>query len=397
MPRVRPLVAAAVFAFAVAPLGAAPDEAAYGAGQGYPVGSRYDWFQQHRMVGSFTAMEQLFPTRRVAAAAMPRPLPRAEREPDRPFVQRHLDSHPATGLLVMKDGRILVERYQYGRHAEQRFTSFSMAKTVVAMAVGVAVAEGRIGSVDDTVDRYEPALKDTAWAGVTLRQVLQMSSGVQFDETYDRADTDIATLSRTWSRQQGTLLAAIGQLKQRDRAPGATFKYVSAETQVLAQVLVRATGMPLADYVGEKLWRPMGAEADAAWVLDAAGMEAAYCCLSARLRDWARLGQLLLDDGRVDGRRVVPAEWVRAATTATAPHLQPRVATPYFGYGYQVWIFPDGLGFALLGIRGQAVFVNPRERLVMVQTAVWPSSSVRVLSIQRDRLWRDLVKAVARP
>ncbi len=376
-------------------LHAAPDEARYGAERGYPIGSRTTWREMPYVVGSFTEMERLFPTRRVAATGTPRSLPRAEREPDWPFVQSYLDTHPATGLLVMQQGRVLIERYQYGRNAEHRFTSFSMAKTVVAMAIGIAIAEGRIDSIDDPVDRYEPALKESAWAGVPLRHVLNMSSGVRFDETYDRTDTDIARLSRSWAFQQGRLIDALALMKERDAAPGQRFKYISADTQVLGQVLARAAGSTLADYVGQKIWGPMGAEADADWVLDAGGSEAAYCCLSARLRDWARLGQLLLDGGQRDGRPIVPPDWVRAATTVRAgdEHLRPGSATPYFGYGYQLWIFPGDLGFALLGVRGQAVFVHPRLELVMVQTAVWPSSIEPALGRQRDGLWREVVKA----
>ncbi|MBK8763563.1 MAG: beta-lactamase family protein [Burkholderiaceae bacterium] len=271
-----------------APVAGAPDEARYGAGQGYPVGARNNWARPEFMVGSFTAMEQLFPVRAVPAGGAKRELPGHPTVVDWPFVQAYLDSHPVSGLLILKDGQVLQERYQYGRSAEHRFTSFSMAKTLVAMAVGVAVAEGSIASIDDPVDKYEPALAKSAWKGVALRQVLTMSSGVRFDETYDRRDTDIARLSRAWTLQQGSLLDGLERLTEHDAAPGARFKYASAETQVLGQVLVRATGMPLAAYIGRKIWGPMGAEADALWVLDAVGMEAAYCCLSARLRDWGR-------------------------------------------------------------------------------------------------------------
>jgi len=376
---------------------AAPDEAAYGAGQGYPVGDRGNWFRQAYLVGSQSAMERIFPTRRIAAGGTVRPLPAHPAAPDWPFIDDYLASHPATGLLVLKDGQVLVERYQYGRTAEHRFTSWSMAKTVVAMALGIAVAEGHIASVDDPVDRYEPALADTAWRGIPIRHVLNMASGVRFDETYDQPGTDIAVFSRSWARQDGALLDALGRLRRTEAAPGERFKYVSADTQVLAQVLVKAVGRPLADYVGERLWGPLGAEADGAWIVDAAGMEAGYCCLSARLRDWGRLGQLLADGGRRDGRALIPADWLAAATRVRPAdgHLLPRRATPYFGYGYQTWVFPDDLGFALLGVRGQAVFVHPRLNLVMVQTAVWPAATRPDLGRQRDQLWRTLVRRAA--
>ncbi len=381
-----------------ADLAAAPDELRYGVDRGYPVGTRDNWYRPEFAVGSFTAFERIFPARPVHAGAEVRELPRHPKPPDWPFVQAYLDSHPATGLLVLKDGRVLVERYQYGRKAEDRFTSFSMAKTLVGMAVGVAIAEGKIASIDDPVDRYEPGLAASAWKDVPLRHVLSMASGVRFEEAYDRPDTDIARLSRAWTQQRGSLLDRLAAIGGRDAAPGERFAYISADTQVLGQVLARATGVPLADYVSEKIWRPMGAEADAAWVLDRAGTEAAYCCLSARLRDWARVGQLLLERGQRDGRAIVPEQWVDAATSVRAAdaHLQPRRATPYMGYGYQTWILPDGLGFALLGVRGQSVFVSPRERLVIVQTAVWPSARDSALFRQRDQFWREVSRAAGR-
>lgn len=386
-------VALAGLTLASAQAVAAPDESGYGAAQGYPVGSRANWFQKPWLVGSQSGMEKIFPVREVRAGSTSRPLPAADKPFDWPGIERYLEAHPAMGLVIIKDGRVLAERYQYGRGPEHRFTSFSMAKTLVGMAVGAALMDGRIASIEDPVDKYEPALAGSAWKGVPIRHVLNMASGVKFDETYDRPDTDIARLSRPWARGEGSLLATLGGFTAREAAPGDRFRYVSAETQVLAQVLVRATGRPLADYIGERLWAPMGAEADAAWVVDPAGMEAAYCCLSARLKDFARMGLLMLDDGVAAGRRLLPEGWVESATTVRFRdgHLQPKRATPYFGYGYQTWVFPDNLGFALLGVRGQSVFVHPRLKLVMAQVAVWPRSSDPDLGRARDAFWRDLV------
>lgn len=378
---------------------AAPDEAGYGAAEGYPIGDRGSWSQVSHLVGSHTAMDRLFPSRTVPRGDAPvLPLENAAKPLDWPEVDAYLATHSATGLLLMKDGKVLLERYQYGRKAEDRFTSWSMAKTVVAMAVGVAIAEGRIAGIDDPVDKYEPALKGTAWEGVSLRHVLHMASGVKFDESYDKADSDVRRLTVPWIAQSGSLLDALGRLREGEATPGERFKYVSAETQVLGQVLTKATGRPLADYVAEKIWAPMGAEADAYWTLDAAGMEVAYCCFNARLRDYARLGQLLLDGGKAGGRQVVPADWVEAATSVRwrDGYLQPGRATRYFGYGYQTWVFPDSLGFALTGVRGQSVFVHPRHRIVMVQTAVWKTSSEPSLARQRDQFWRAVVDKLSR-
>ncbi len=377
---------------------AAPDEAGYGAAEAYPSGTRANWFQKRFLVGSFTAMEKIFSVREVKAGATARSLPAADKPLDWSGIAQYLATQPATGLLILKDGKVLAEHYQYGRKAEDRFTSFSMAKTLVGLGIGAALADGKITSLDDPVDSYEPELAASAWKGVSIRQVLNMASGVKFDETYDTPNSDIARLSRPWSRGEGSLIAELKRLTERDATPGDRFRYVSANTQVLAHVLVRVTGKALSDYIGERLWVPLGAEADAAWIVDPVGMEAAYCCLSARLRDFARIGQLLLDDGVVDGRRLIPDGWVAAATTVRLRdgHLRPRRATPYFGYGYQTWVFPDQLGYALLGVRGQAVFVYPPLRLIMAQTAVWPSATEPDLGRARDAFWRDLIVRVQR-
>jgi CubicO group peptidase (beta-lactamase class C family) len=374
---------------------AAPDEAANGAAQGYSPGNLGNWFTQQHAVGAFTAMDTLFPVRKVAAGTEARPLPPHPSAPDWAFVRRYADTHPATGLMALKDGQVLFEHYQYERKPEHRFTSFSMAKTVVGMAIGIAVAEGHIKSIDDAVDRYEPALADSAWKGVSVRHVLNMASGVRFDENYDRSDSDIARLSRPWTRHEGKFVDRLKAFHERDTAPGERFKYISADTQVLGLVLARATGRTVAQYVGEKIWTPMGAEDDGLWVLDTAGVEAAYCCLSARLRDWARFGQLLLEHGQRNGASIIPRDWVDAATHVRAAdaHLLPGTATRYLGYGYQTWLFPEHLGFALLGIRGQAVYVHPGLNLVLVQTAVWPQASDPALVRQRDNFWRELVRA----
>ena len=154
---------------------------------------------------------------------------------------------------------------------------------------------------------------------------------------------------------------------------GTKFSYASVETEVLGFVLAAAVGRSVSEYLQEKIWQPIGAEADAAWLVDRSGQEVTYCCFNAVLRDYARLGLLLAHDGNWHGRQIIPAAWVLEATTVRAdqPHLRPLTATPFFGYGYQTWIFPgDRRMFAFLGVRGQAIYVDPASRLVLVTTAV---------------------------
>jgi CubicO group peptidase (beta-lactamase class C family) len=223
-----------------------------------------------------------------------------------------------------------------------------------------------------------------------------MSSGVKFTEVYSGND-DVATLARLAAGNLGPGgLAVLEPFRTNERTSpaGTKFAYASVETEVLGFVLHHATGQSLADYLSAKVWQPMGAESDAIWIVDRSGQEAAYCCLGATLRDYARLGLLLANDGVARGKQVVPKAWIHEATKPTPgyPHLEPGVATPYLGYGYQFWVFPGKhRRFAMLGVRGQAIFVDPELNLVMVQTAVWKDYTDPEPRRERDALWRGVV------
>jgi CubicO group peptidase (beta-lactamase class C family) len=374
-----------------------PNAEEYGAREGYPVRviHRVPFF-----VGLFSHYDQIFEGRLVRRASTPSRLTRADAEPALRYgyeaktltLDEYLARNPATGLLIARGDTILVERYQYARNDRQRFTSFSMAKTVTAMLIGIAIAEGRIHSVDDLAAVYVPALTGTEYGGTSLRNLLQMSSGVLFSENYSGRD-DAGRLWTETVAQAGTGGAeAVKPYNERIRSSGTTFSYASVETEVLGLVLRGAVGRPVADYLQEKIWEPMGAEADATWLIDRSGQEATYCCLNAVLRDYARLGLLLAHDGRIGDREIIPKAWLHDATTVPADswHLKPYAATPYFGYGYQTWIFPgERRMFALLGLHGQAIYVDPSSRLVMVHTAV--SKEARELNAEALALWRGVV------
>lgn len=373
--RWAPLVIAGFAGAAIA----APDEDILGRREGYPICAQASAFEQRCLIGTYSHADRIFPARKVAKAAQARPFKRAEKEPDLAYahqerggnLESYLGRNRTTGLVLLKGDTVLVERYQYERTPEHRFGSASMAKTVVAMLIGIAIGEGRIKSVDDRADQYVPELKGTPYGETPLKHLLTMSSGVKFREDYDGKD-DVATLARATMFLQGEGgSASVIPFKERVRAPGEQFYYASAETQVLGLVLRAATGKPLADYLSEKIWRPMGAEADATWLVDKSGYEIAYCCLNATLRDYARFGMLLANDGALDGRQIIPANWVRTATTVQAPHLAPGAVRPGMGYGYQTWLLRAGeRRFALLGVRGQTILVDPKSKLVLVHTAV---------------------------
>jgi len=358
---------------------AAPDEEALGKAEGYPICPSLVRAETRCLVGLVSHFDEIFPARKVARGARVRLLKRAAAEPATQYTYQSrkagLDDYLArtrtTGLLILKDDTIFAERYQYDRTADHRMTSYSMAKTVVAMLVGVALSEGKIQSLDDRADKYVTELKGTAYGETPIRHLLSMSSGVKFTEVYSGSD-DVATLARlSLLGESAGGAATVMPFSTRERAPGEQFHYSSAETQVLGLVLRAATGKPLAEYLSEKIWQPLGAEADASWNIDKGGYEVAFMGVNATLRDWARLGMLLAHDGTLDGRPIIPAGWVRAASTPPAKQFEPGRTNSFLGYGYQTWIVPGKeRQFMLRGLRGQAVLVDPAAKLVMVHTAV---------------------------
>jgi len=381
-----------------------PNAEDYGAAAGYPMGDGRTFFQIPHIVGSFSHLDQILEGRLVGKAATPSPLARAAVEPAIQWefqgqtfaLDDYLARNPTTGLLIARGETIFVERYQYGRNDRHRFTSWSMAKTVTGMLIGIAIAEGQIRSVDDPAAAYVPALAGTEYGRTSLRHLLQMSSGVRFREEYSGQD-DVSKLARDTFIQRGPGgVAAVTQFNERSRPAGTYFCYASAETQVLGLVLRAAAGRPVADYLREKIWAPIGAEADATWLVDRSGQDVTFCCLNAVLRDYARLGLLLAHDGNWRGQQIIPAAWIHDATTVRAdqPHLGPRVATRFFGYGYQTWIFPgERRMFAFLGVRGQSIFVDPQSRLVMVHTAV-RKQPVDPQLPEAAALWRGVVRTL---
>jgi CubicO group peptidase (beta-lactamase class C family) len=255
-------------------------------------------------------------------------------------------------------------------------TSFSMAKTVVAMLVGIALADGSIKSLNDPAQNYVVELAGTPYGETPIRHLLTMSSGVRFSEI-DGGTDDVATLARLsiLGESEGGA-ATVMPFRTRERPPGQKFSYASGDTQVLGLVLRAATGKPLADYLAEKIWKPMGAESDASWMIDKGGFETGYAGINATLRDYGRLGILLAQDGILDGRRILPVGWVKAATTPSATQFAPgQSGAGLYGYGYQTWLLGGKeRQFVLRGRRGQAIFVDPQSKLVLVHTAAGAAS-----------------------
>ena len=339
-------------------------------------------FDEHHRVENFRNMDRVFPYRTVARTGDiwafgndPRPLPTSysHNRQDRDL-SAFLERTVTTGLLVVHRGDIVHEEYRLGAAENSRFTSWSMAKSVLSALIGIAIEEGHIGSIGDPIGRYVPAIAGSAYGHVSIEDALTMSSGVAFDENYADPESDINRLFGAFA--MGTPLEEILAGLDGIREPGSYNDYISSDSMALGLVLESATGMPLSEYLETRLWEPMGAEADAFWNMDATGRDLAFCCLNATLRDYARFGRLYLEGGVRDGKQIAPADWVSASVNPTAPHLQPGdnpASFWTFGYGYHWWIPENPQGdFLAIGIWGQYIYVDPVREVVIVKTSADP-------------------------
>lgn len=364
---------------------AEPDEVELGKPLGYPIGPR--WFAMENRVGSWSALDRVpgVLTESVSRGPSVSPLPKASPAPSINYRYRnigysldeYLERRRITGLLIIKNGEIVAERYRYGRTEEARFLSFSMAKSVTSLLVGAALQKGLIASLDDPASQYAKDLKGSAYGETSIRHLLRMSSGVTFTERYDGND-DIAKLSRSFATGNPPVSNLLRTFNDRHSAAGQKFVYASAETEVLGRILTGATGRSMADLTAEWLWKPLGAEQDAFWCHSRDKQAGAYFCFNASLRDWGRLGVLMANDGLVGGQQIISADYLRDATEIARqpPAFAPYKATPSFGYGYQIWLHPlKERSFAFQGVHGQSLFVQPATGIVMVQTAVYAQAS----------------------
>ena len=380
---------------------AGPDAEHYGAADGFPVPSpavariQGNPFHPKYRVDAFSHFDELFPTRPIKQADTPWMFKRSATDIRYSYrgtqssIAEYLSRNPVTGLLIAKDDRILVEYYQYGRTDRDRLLSQSMVKSIVGMLIGIAVSEGAIKSVADAAATYVPGFKGTEYGKTPIRDLLHMSSGVEFGEERNGG----SDLNRLWRdmvarpASKGTIESLI-EFNHRIARPGTRYSYASIEPDVLGMVLHSAVKQSLSDYLRERVWQPIGAEASANWLLDAQDFEVAHFGFNAVLRDYARLGRLLAYDGAWEDKQIIPAQWMLDATTVKSSdsYLAPGNATPMAGYGYLLWLLPaPRRQFAMVGSWGQPVCVDPASKLVMVQTALDDTPEVW-------RLWRMLAQ-----
>lgn len=347
------------------------------------------WPQAQREA-EFRQMDRRFPSDRVAVGAEVRPLPAGEpmvlREEGKPeWLADYMDSHHVAGVMVLQGGRVRLERYGLDFGPEQRWESFSVAKSVTSTLLGIALKEGHVASLDDPLVSYIRELAGSAYADVTVQQLLTMTSGVRWNEDYADDQSDVAQMYRgACVDGQAHVLSYLRELPRQSPA-GTHWNYNTAETDLLGLVVARATGRSLAGYLAETIWQPFGMADDAWWIKDECdGSDTGGSGLSATLGDYARLGQFMLEGGRIDGTAMIAEAWMRGATSE-----QPSADAPERGYGYLWWTDTDG-SYAAIGIFGQMVYIDPARELVIVQTAAWPQATSDSLVAAR----RELVAAV---
>lgn len=371
-----------------------PNAQVLGQAQGYPA-CNTALIQPSCRVGAWSSAYPVVIHRKVEPSGAPQPLPDHPAPPEIRWrwgfqaksIDDYMDLVQVTGLLVLKDGQVVAERYQYDRLPGMPMRSFSMAKTFTAMLVGIAHERGLIRSLDDKAADYWPEIAPSAYGQTRIRDLLRMSSGVPFRELYTWTPDDdnyVWGLVLHHPRNAGQpqrVEEYLNARTTREAEPGQRFLYASIETEILGRVLRRATGQSIAQLTEAWIWKPMGAEDPAYWQVSTTdGAESTAGGFNASLRDYGRFGLLLANDGARDGQAVIPRDFLLEATDPQRQPaaFRPRRATPTLGYGYQTWLLPSKTRtFALQGIHGQTVFVQPQSRIVMVQTAVHAAPSGR--------------------
>jgi len=285
-------------------------------------------------------------------------------------LEDYMRAYAVSGVMVLKDGKVILERYGEGRSPTDRWVSQSVAKSVTSLLAGAAIGDHKLG-LEDPVTRYVPELAGSAYDGVSVRDALTMSSGVRWAEGYVGGGSDLAKYYAAAAK--GDPVTDFLRTLPRDHPPGTVFHYNTAEAHLAGLVVSRAGGMPLADYLSAKIWKPYGMERDAAWHVDRQGRELAGCCLLMTLGDFARLGQFALEDGVADGKRILPEGWIAESTRRQIDNGRPAPS----GYGYLWWIGPEA--YEASGIFGQSILVYPKDRVVIAVNSRWPRPDDKAL------------------
>lgn len=350
-------------------------------------------FEPAKKAENFRHMADIFPANTIPAPDNSYTIPAKSRDQSFDLVSQGfqkpletlLEDFSTTGFLVIKDDSILYEKYFTGATDKDLLTSFSLSKSITSILIGIALDEGKIDSIEDPVDKYIPTLTGTGYEGVTIRNILQMASGIKFSEDYGDPDSDINQVMFKTYVYFEHLEEWITEFES-ERPQGEKHHYQSINTEILAVILKNVYDKPLSELLSEKIWQPMGAEQDANWNTDEYDTEIAFGFLNATLRDYAKIGLLMLHKGELNGHRIVSEAWVEQSTTIRPGESRPVIDK---GNGYQFhWWIPTGNDegeFMASGYMGQVIYVNPARNVVIVKTGTEESKHLPLLqAIARD-------------
>lgn len=289
----------------------------------------------------------------------------------------YMDDNRIGGLIVVQDNAVKLEAYGEGVEQHTLWTSYSVAKSVASMLVGVALKTGDIESMEDELQKYIPELEGYDYGKVTVHQLLTMTSGIDWNEDYEDPHSDVAQMyQKECVGHEAHILTYMKALKQVN-TPGEYWNYSTGETDLIGILVQKATGKSLAEYLSEKIWKPFGMQQCGYWLADeCSNLNIGGSGLSASLRDYARLGILMLQDGRIGGESIFDEDWLKDAASLLYPIDETG------GYGYLWWRNNDG-SYSAQGIFGQMIYIHPEKNLVIAQVAAWPQAGSKTLSQQR--------------
>ena len=272
------------------------------------------------------------------------------------------------GIIIVHKGKVRLERYGLGFKPDERWTSFSVAKSLTSTLVGAAIKDGYITSIEDKVTDYITDLKGSPYDDVTIAQLLTMTSGVAWDEDYSDPQSDVALFNQHVPEDGLPVIVSYIRTLSRAHPPGEHWNYSTGETNLIGILVSEAIDKPVSEYLSEKIWSPYGMQQDASWLMGEDGEEISGCCIQATVRDYARFGLFVLDNGVVNGTSILPEGWFETGT-----QKQADIGEPGYGYGYQWWTFDNG-SFQADGIFGQGIFIDPNRDLVIASNSSWTSA-----------------------
>lgn len=333
------------------------------------------------------ALPVLAKTNTIAAGGTAYPLPEGLPLQIDADVDAYMKAQRTSALVVVLDGKVVLEKYALGFTPEGKWTSFSVAKSLTSTLVGAAIQDGAIDSIDDPVTKYIKGLEGSAYDDVSVKQLLTMTSGVKWNEDYTDPNSDVALFNEHEAEDGLDVTVSYMRKLPREAPAGQKWVYKTGETNLIGVLVSEATGKTLAQYLSEKVWKPFGMQQDGTWLLGSTGHEIAGCCIQAATRDMARFGLFVMGGGMAGGKQIVPDGWFAAATSKQAD-----IGAPGKGYGYQWWTYDNG-AFAAQGIFGQGIFIDPARKLVIASNSNWPTATGDAVGSQREEFYRAVQAA----